>query len=542
MVKSYKIDFNECRERISIITVAEDLGYTRISGSQATNLTYVLGKAQNPEDEIVIFPQKNSYFSRRGTFNDKGDLTKFILNRLHMFPYSTQPGYTGVTEVLSKYLNGEITVKRISQTSSGQATKEFNKEFNLNYWNPQPIGKDNTYLLNRRKLSPKTVEAFNSKLFIYTVGKSNHIAFPFRKPGQMEIVNFEMRNFFPDGNVNYKAFCTGGDKAQSCWIANFVPFDKVTDIYLFESAIDAMSFYEIKHFTKESPCAFISTGGWVTQKQIESIKKVFPNAQVKWHCCFDNDGSGNGFDVTTAYYLNGEECKAFKRPTENGNMVYISFPTGESYSLKESEFSSVEFLKSRGKDNVIDIIKPPKYKDWNELLAYYKRFDADLGPGMKFIPAIEGTIAQLNLRGYHQLAEAIGNSENKLIESLLQQSNYCLSAPLAESKVYTLLVDCNIFMGIDTMIPVPNNLYIFDKSTQKTIPAYTMNEFLKKEYINLFRDLTSSDFQNLLEKQTLTFAKGNVEKNFDRVVSPTGWGLKNASTFKKKVLDIGLNI
>lgn len=38
-----KMDYDECRAKISIIDIAEDLGYTRISGRQATNLTYVLG-------------------------------------------------------------------------------------------------------------------------------------------------------------------------------------------------------------------------------------------------------------------------------------------------------------------------------------------------------------------------------------------------------------------------------------------------------------------------------------------------------------------
>lgn len=93
----------------------------------------------------------------------------------------------------------------------------------------------------------------------------------------MEILNFEMRNYFAETNTNYKAFATGGDKAQSCWMANFVPFDKVTDIYLFESAIDAMSFYEINHYTKETTCAFISTGGYVTKSQIENISRIFPS-------------------------------------------------------------------------------------------------------------------------------------------------------------------------------------------------------------------------------------------------------------------------
>lgn len=52
------MDYDECRAKISIIDIAEDLGYTRISGRQATNLTYVLGTPKNPEDEIVIFPKR----------------------------------------------------------------------------------------------------------------------------------------------------------------------------------------------------------------------------------------------------------------------------------------------------------------------------------------------------------------------------------------------------------------------------------------------------------------------------------------------------
>ena len=56
------MDYDECRAKISIIDIAEDLGYTRISGRQATNLTYVLGTPKNPEDEIVIFPKKEHLF------------------------------------------------------------------------------------------------------------------------------------------------------------------------------------------------------------------------------------------------------------------------------------------------------------------------------------------------------------------------------------------------------------------------------------------------------------------------------------------------
>ena len=411
-------------------------------------------------------------------------------------------------------------------------------ESNLNYWNPRPIKKDNPYLTVQRKLSPQTVEDFANRLFIYQVGKNNHIGFPFRKPSQMEILNFEMRNYFAETNTNYKAFATGGDKAQSCWMANFVPFDKVTDIYLFESAIDAMSFYEINHYTKETTCAFISTGGYVTKSQIENIRRIFPSDKVKWNCCYDNDASGNGFDITTAYYLKGEECKAFAR-TNTGDTyktIYLSFPDGNTLTFKEDAFSSGEYLKQHGIDNV-NIIKPSRYKDWNELLVYYKRFDLNLGPGMKFIPAIEKTISQLNLRGYEQLANCISSSTKELVDSLLEQANYCISAPLAESSAYTLMVDCNIFMGLDTMVPVPSNLYVIEKCTQKKISAHAINESLKNEYINIFRDMKSSDFKNFLEKNILTYTKGTVEKNFEKVILTSGWNIK-PSTSKKKILDL----
>lgn len=99
------------------------------------------------------------------------------------------------------------------------------------------------------------------------------------------------------------------------------------------------------------------------------------------------------------------------------------------------------------------------------------------------------------------------------------------------------MVDCNIFMGLDTMVPVPSNLYVIEKCTQKKISAHAINEFLKKEYINIFRDMSSSDFKNFLEKDILTYTKGAVEKNFEKVILTSGWSLK-PSILKKKSFDL----
>ena len=51
-----------------------------------------------------------------------------------------------------------------------------------------------------------------------------------------------------------------------------------------------------------------------------------------------------------------------------------------------------------------------------------------------------------------------------------------------------------------------------------TTRVSAINEYLKKECINIFRDLNANDFKNSLEKQVLTYTKGNVERSFERIL------------------------
>lgn len=534
------MNFNDYRNRISIAEIAEYLGYKKVSSANARHLEYILGNSKNPQDEIVIYPNGKNYFSRKGALNDKGDLINFVLHRLDQFSNCSQTGYNGVNEILSKYIGSELKVNRPiynSPSRTGDIT------FDINKYSPRPLTETTfNYLNKRRYLSTNTINDFKERLFIYSVGNKENAGFPFRKPGQMEITNFELRNYDPVQNINFKGFCSGGDKTNSCWIANFVPFDKVTDVYLFESAIDGMSFYEIKHFSKDTTSAFVSIGGNMSQNQIIRLKSIFP--KVQWHCCFDNDGAGKSFDLATAYYLKGENCKAYARllPGDTQKTIFLCFPNGDIRSWKEEEFISSDFLKSQKLDNEIKIIKPTKYKDWNELLTYYKRFELNLGPGMKYLPYLEKAISQLNLRGYCQLSEMLDTNKQELINSLMQRSAYCLSAPVTETSIYKLMVDCNVVMGIDSMVIIPTNLQILDKSTQKIIPAFSMNEYLKKEGINLFKDFHASSFKDLMEKNILVCNKGNIERKFEKSISPSGWNLKECTPQKKNNFDIGLDI
>ena len=62
-------------------------------------------------------------------------------------------------------------------------------------------------------------------------------------PGNTDICNFEVRNY------RYKGHSAGGNKVDACWVVSFnrEPWN-IEFVYLFESAIDAMSFYELNSF------------------------------------------------------------------------------------------------------------------------------------------------------------------------------------------------------------------------------------------------------------------------------------------------------
>lgn len=367
-----KYTFQDFRNRISIIEIAEKLGYwwNKEKGGQRAH-TYTLGDKKNPQDEIVVYNPNDSssqtYFSRRGGFEDKGNLINFVLNRLDRFAHDGN-GFEAVNDILARYLGDNTEVKSLKTTTSPSV------EFNIKHYNIEPAKlTDFKFLTQVRKISEKTILDF---IKIFAIYKVQHISwnyyncgFPFRVPGHIDITNFSLRNYNWSTGEGYKRFCAGGDKSNSCWIAAFTAKENITDLYLFESEIDAMSYYELKGFTKDTTAAFVSLGGNVVRSQIEGLRKEYPN--VQFHCCYDNDTQGLIFDVTTCLWLHGIDCKGFKEyPT--GNPVF-DFGNGIKEIFDKENFNSESYLHSKGIDSY-PIHKPGhNRKDHNEELVYLKR-------------------------------------------------------------------------------------------------------------------------------------------------------------------------
>ena len=537
--------FNEFRARIPIQEIARSLGYWVNPAGGEKFLSLFLGNPKHPEDEIVIFnpkdPAKSTYFSRMAPATDKGNLINFVQNRLDRFGSTTKGGFAGVNEVLSRYLSADNTSINVpSYQSQNRGNDNHPVTFDIKAWAPKTLNdSNNEFLTVRRKLSPKTIDDFRSRCHIYVTGRHNTIAFPFRKPGQMEITNLEMRNYFPENDVNYKSFCKGGDKSSSCWIANFVPYNQVTDLYLFESAIDAMSFYELQGFSKQTTSAFISVGGHVTQGQIEKLIKVFPN--TKWHCCFDKDLSGYSFDISVACWLKGKNNKSYKAPEVPGSekkVLHIHHEDGKHETIHEDHVSLdtiKEYMKRNDLDD-IEIIKPARGKDWNESLVLYKRFDMNLSPTEKITQAVEDIISRLDLRGYHGLSEQIQTKRNEIIKSLYQRLPYPFNGIIAQSNMYEMSRFGKLKMiGKEVCLEI-ENVNILDKCTQKNASGTHIVNFLRKENIDIFKNLSSNDLKGLLEKKSLTVS-GPVERKFQCTASANGWKL-TLSALKKKELNV----
>lgn len=180
----------------------------------------------------------------------------------------------------------------------------------------------------------------------------------------------------------------------------------------------------------------------------------------------------------------------------------------------------------------IEIIKPARGKDWNESLVLYKRFDMNLSPTEKITQAVEDIISRLDLRGYHGLSEQIQTKRNEIIKSLYQRLPYPFNGIIAQSNMYEMSGVGKLKMiGKEVCLEI-ENVDILDKCTQKSVSGTHIVNFLRKENIDIFKNLSSNDLKGLLEKKSLTVS-APIEKHFQCTVSPTGWKL-TLSALKKR--------
>jgi hypothetical protein len=362
------LTFDDYKARISIIQVAESLGYKFDPKDGKVSPVYKTYDAHgNKLHEIVIKnPNNNStqyYFDRN---NNKGDLISFIKNNIDKFPqFHDANQYRQINNILAYYSGTEYLQNRQHDTFRNAEKFDVSK-----FKTVQSTVKDFHYLRDNRKISENTINTFLPFIKrikeIETTEKPKtfiNIAFPYNIPGKNDIVNFELRNY------DFKGFPENGNKKDAVWMANFASSvgNEVKNIYIAESAIDAMSAYELnKENINISESCFCSTGGNLIDTQILNLQQAHPAATVIG--CYDNDLQGNIYDIRTYCLLNNVELKIVNE-NDSGNVKFGINST--EFSIKKENVTLNTFLEKSGKKSA-ENYKVEKsadgFKDFNDQL------------------------------------------------------------------------------------------------------------------------------------------------------------------------------
>ena len=209
------------------------------------------------------------------------------------------------------------------------------------YFKSRGIGLMTQYLF-RHRFCLATHETKSGK-------KITNLSLPLAIPGKSGIVGLEERSRPRlDGSTGYKGKAAGSNGSEGLWMAspNCVPLQKVKDVYWFESAYDAMAYFQthIKNDYSLYKAMFVSTGGSLTVMQARGVLEQAPDATH--HLCFDNDMAGRQFTVNFNNEVKRMQEKASKEQ-------------GETNSLGTDAIPEVKVVRE---------VPMEGYKDWNEEL------------------------------------------------------------------------------------------------------------------------------------------------------------------------------
>ena len=360
--------FDDYKAKVSIAQVAEAIGFEFVKSKGKTQPTYERTDEKGNKEQIVIrnpndLPNQH-YFDR----NYKGgDVINFIKEHLNEFSQFIQGqpknDYVKINMVLSHFAEIPYTPK-METVQKAQEHKELDKS---RYVEVAATTSNLMYLTRERALDPATVEKFLPHITLLqdTASKGNftNVAFPYHKPGSEEVTNYEIRNH------GFKGMAAGGDKESSAWIAtNADTKAAVKNVIFFESAIDAMSFYELKKgYYKLAETAFVSVGGYVSQNQIKGVLNEYPTARVS--TAYDNDINGRLYDVLTYGAAIGKDIRVTKDDT---NFTFKW--DNKSIQIPQDELTLNRFKEESGlKHKFGTVFKAAgEAKDFNEQLHHVK--------------------------------------------------------------------------------------------------------------------------------------------------------------------------
>ena len=365
------VDFKELKEKVGIDDIAYSLGYriNRKAGVGKYIEMALLDNRGNHTDSIVIRHPKDkgsqSYFRHNG--RGGGDVVAFIMENLGSFSDSGINEWDKLGHIMTRFAN-----EPVEETANGKYLEKMGykqEPFDPSRYDVQPITEHLKNCMNYmlpRGFSEETIRTFAPYIVRLRDNQSENfkdynLGFPYRVPGQDEVVGYEIR-----GYNKFKSKATGSNSTTAAWIVD-LSLNKnelaAHNVYFAESAYDIMAFWQANRLKLDMQTSvFVSIGGTFSDLQLSTIMKYYERAKAV--DCFDNDLPGRIYSLRMASifadrHMNIVKTDDFVMVSRDGKEVRMSH---DDTSL--SELSKYFWIPKR-----VCQWKPPEaFKDWNDVI------------------------------------------------------------------------------------------------------------------------------------------------------------------------------
>lgn len=316
------LTYNDFLQRLNIQDVLIDAGYHLNKKDGLRYPSYVRLDSDGRRirgDKFIVTQQGKCCFhaQQQKVYN----IISFIKEHPHFFTeyHAGMSPDRLVNQVCNRLLNHPIAERETRIIRPKQDVKPFDMaDYDLHKFNPQNRETQKKFYpyFKNRNIDLYTQYAFHRHFCLATKHREDglkytNLAFPLTLPKDTEqIVGLEERGRpRMDGSGSYKGKAEGSNSSEGLWIASpaKTPLAAAKHIYWFESAYDAMAYYQLHQAANKElrKAVFISTGGAPSQQQFKGMIKVTPNAAH--HLCFDRDRAGQVYAIHFALTHAGKD-------------------------------------------------------------------------------------------------------------------------------------------------------------------------------------------------------------------------------------------
>jgi len=355
-------------------------------------------------DTVLLVTESNGYKNVKS--GETGNLFKFIEAEYpkmgaksatqHFIEVATsQPAAEMRSKAHVEWL-GERTHQPATVAEGVQAVK---KEFNLSDYRLEHLNHEKNYFVNQRGIEKATLDSPLFKGSIIQGNKThrvdkdgnnvaipvymNNVVYPFKQ--SPEATNQEMTSLlqqyskkFPVGDKMVdKLFAPGDGKRNAAWFSNIPPGGKVTDLYVVENPLDALSHYQLH---KPETALYMATGGRPAAGQIQLIDEIAAKYGVQHkHLSFDNDMAGHSFD--TQYLASKTQQYGLKQVPDKPDEFVVEFrqlKPEQEHALKAA-VKDIPNVKKDDKGTVqVHVKTPEELSKCNKYAIEYLHNDKNL--------------------------------------------------------------------------------------------------------------------------------------------------------------------